>query len=385
MMTPVKPTHDDEMLALIRETCRRFGETLQPHIEEWDRQGIFPRSVWEQAGEAGLLCADVGEEYGGAGASFRASMAIQEELNKLGLSAVAVGLTVHSDIVAQYIVNQGTEAQKQQYLPKMVSGECIGAILMTEPGTGSDLQGVGTTAVEDGDDFIVNGAKTFITNGQHADLGIVVAQTSPQAKGSRGMSLLLVNLHAPGVERGRNLEKIGLHAADTSELFFEDVRVPKSALLGELNRGFGILMDELARERLALSVGAIAASRGALDLTIEYVKERKAFGKPIAEFQNTRFELARMETDYQVNRAFVDECVTLFETGELDATRASMAKLASTEAQGRICDGCLQLFGGYGYMSEYPISRAFVDARVQRIYGGTSEIMKELISRSLLA
>jgi len=373
------------MLSLIRDTCRRFGQSLQPNFEKWEREGIFPRSVWEEAGEAGLLCADVPEEFGGAGASFRASMAIQEELSRLGLASISVGLTVHSDIVAQYIVKQGTDAQKRQYLPRMASGECIGAILMTEPGTGSDLQGVGTTALEDGDDFIVNGAKTFITNGQHADLGVLVAQTSPEAKGSRGMSLLLVDLHAEGVQRGRNLEKIGLHSADTSELFFEDVRVPKSALLGELHRGFAILMEELARERLSLAVGAIAASRGALDLTIDYVKERKAFGKPIAEFQNTRFELARMETDYQVNRAFVDECVTLFEAGKLDAARASMAKLASTEAQGRIVDGCLQLFGGYGYMTEYPISRAFVDARVQRIYGGTSEIMKELISRSILA
>ena len=294
-------------------------------------------------------------------------------------------MAVHSDIVAHYLLNNGTEEQRQRYLPKMVSGECVGAIAMTEPGAGSDLQGIRTTARRDGEHYVINGSKTFITNGQHCDMVIVVARTNMEASGAKGTSLFIVDCDAPGFQRGRNLEKIGLHASDTSELFFEEVRVPASAMLGELDRGFMVLMNELPRERLALAVGAVAAAEGVLAETVGYVKERQAFGAPLAKLQTTRFKLAEVATDLRVNRAFVNECVELFCAGELDPATASMAKLASTEMQGRVADACLQLHGGYGYMREYGVSRAYVDARVQRIYGGTSEIMKELISRSVLA
>jgi alkylation response protein AidB-like acyl-CoA dehydrogenase len=294
-------------------------------------------------------------------------------------------MAVHSDIVAHYILNNGTEEQKQKYLPKMVTGECVGAVAMTEPGAGSDLQGLRTTAKRDGDDYLINGSKTFITNGQHCDMVIVVARTNLEVSGAKGTTLFLVDTSTPGFQRGRNLEKIGLHASDTSELFFEDVRVPASAILGELDRGFAVLMGELQRERLSLAIGAVAAAEGVLAVTVEYVKERKAFGAPIAELQNTRFKMAEIATDIRIHRSFVEECKRLFMAGELDVATVSMAKLSATEMQGRVADVCLQLHGGYGYMREYGVSRAFVDARVQRIYGGTSEIMKELISRSVLA
>jgi acyl-CoA dehydrogenase len=267
----------------------------------------------------------------------------------------------------------------------MVSGECVGALAMTEPGTGSDLQGIRTSAKLDGHDYLINGSKTFITNGQHCDMVIVVARTRLDVSGSKGTTLFMVDTTTPGFERGRNLEKIGLHASDTSELFFDDVRVPASAILGELDRGFAVLMGELQRERLSLAIGAVAAAEGVLAETVEYVKERKAFGAPIAELQNTRFKLAEAATDARVHRSFVEECKQLFMRDELDVSTVSMAKLACTEMQGRVADTCLQLHGGYGYMREYGVSRAYVDARVQRIYGGTSEIMKELISRDVLA
>jgi alkylation response protein AidB-like acyl-CoA dehydrogenase len=312
------------------------------------------------------------------------SMLICEEFIRPGYGSLGGNMSVHSDIVAPYLLNHGTEEQKQHYLPKMVTGECVGAIAMTEPGAGSDLQGVRTTAKKDGDEWVINGSKTFITNGQHCDVVITVARTDPDAPGSRGLSLFLVDTHKPGFSRGRNLEKLGLHAADTSELFFEDVRVPESGLLGELNKGFIILMTELPRERLGLAVGAVAAMEGALEMTADYVNERQAFGAPLSKLQNTRFRVADMQTEYRLNRAFINECIDKFNAGQLDAATASMAKFASTEAQCRVVDGCLQLFGGYGYMKEYPISRAYADARVQRIYGGTSEIMRELIARSVL-
>jgi alkylation response protein AidB-like acyl-CoA dehydrogenase len=294
-------------------------------------------------------------------------------------------MAVHSDIVAHYLLNRGTEEQKQKYLPKMVSGDCVGAVAMTEPGAGSDLQSVQTTARKNGGDYLINGSKTFITNGQHCDMVIVVARTNPDVPGARGISLFLVDTDSAGFQRGRNLEKIGLHASDTSELFFQDVRVPASSILGNLDQGFAVLMGELQRERLVLAIGAVAAAEGVLADTVAYVKERKAFGAPIAALQNTRFKLAEVATDIRVHRAFVEECKTLLLRGELDVATASMAKVACTEMQGRVVDTCLQLYGGYGYMREYGISRAFVDARVQRIYGGTSEIMKELISRSVLS
>jgi acyl-CoA dehydrogenase len=312
------------------------------------------------------------------------SMVITREMSRDGYASLGGGMSVHSDIVAHYIFNNGSEAQKQRYLPKMVSGECVGAVAMTEPGTGSDLQAVRTTAKRDGDDWIINGSKTFITNGQHCDVVITVARTDPDAPGSQGLSLFLVDADKAGFSRGRNLEKIGMHAADTSELFYEDVRVPGDALLGELHKGFIALMNELPRERLVLSVGAVAAMEGALALTVDYVNERQVFGAPLSKLQNTRFKVAEMQTEYRLNNAFINECIDKFNRGELDAATASMAKFASTEAQCKVVDGCLQMFGGYGYMREYPISRAYADARVQRIYGGTSEIMREIIARSVL-
>ena len=375
-----------EELELFRENVRRFvQEEVAPNYLQWEKDGIFPRHLWSKLGEQGLLAVDIPEEYEGAGADFLFSMVIQEEFSKANCAAVGGPMAVHSDIVSHYILNYGTQSQKQTYLPQMVSGDCIGAVAMTEPGTGSDLQGIRTNAKRDGDDYVINGSKTFITNGQHYDLIIVVARTNLDVPGAKGTTLFMVDSDAPGFQRGRNLEKIGLHASDTSELFFEDVRVPASAILGELDCGFAVLMGELQRERLALAIGAVAAAEGILKSTIEYTKERKAFGAPIAQLQNTKFKLAETATDVRLHRSFVEECKQLFMRRELDVATVSMAKLSCTEMQGRVADTCLQLHGGYGYMQEYGVSRAFVDARVQRIYGGTSEIMKELISRSLLA
>ncbi len=370
---------------VLSDMVARFIESeVAPHYEQWERDEIMPREIWHKLGNAGFLCADMPTEYGGPGGSFDMSMLICEEFIRPGYGSLGGNMSVHSDIVAPYILNHGTEEQKQAYLPKMASGECVGAIAMTEPGAGSDLQGVRTMAKKDGDEWVINGSKTFITNGQHADVVITVARTDPDAPGSRGLSLFLVDASNAGFSRGRNLEKLGLHAADTSELFFEDVRVPESALLGELNKGFIYLMTELPRERLGLAVGAVAAMEGALAMTADYVNERQAFGAPLSKLQNTRFRMADMQTEYRLNRAFINECIESFNTGSLDAATASMAKFASTEAQCRVVDGCLQLFGGYGYMREYPISRMYADARVQRIYGGTSEIMRELIARAVL-
>ena len=375
-----------EELQLFRENVKRFVDnSIKPNYYQWEKDEIFPRQLWNQLGEQGLLAVDIPETYGGFGTDFRFSIVIQEEFARANCSAVGGPMAVHSDIVAHYILNKGTEEQKQTYLPKMVTGECVGAVAMTEPGAGSDLQGVRTTAKRDGDEYVINGSKTFITNGQHCDMVIVVARTNLEVSGSKGTTLFMVDSTTPGFERGRNLEKIGLHASDTSELFFEDVRVPASAILGELDRGFAVLMGELQRERLSLAVGAVAAAEGVLAETVEYVKERKAFGAPIAELQNTRFKMAEAATDTRIHRSFVNECVELFMAGSLDVATVSMAKYSTTEMQGRVADTCLQLHGGYGYMREYGVSRAFVDARVQRIYGGTSEIMKELISRSVLA
>lgn len=375
-----------EELELFRGNVRRFVETeIIPNYEAWEKAEMFPRKLWNTLGEQGLLCVDIPDTYGGFGADFLFSMVIQEEFSKANCGAVGGPMAVHSDIVAHYILNCGTEEQKQAYLPRMVTGEVIGAVAMTEPGAGSDLQGIRTTAKRDGDDYVINGSKTFITNGQHCDVVIVVARTNLEVSGSKGTTLFMVDASTPGFQRGRNLEKIGLHASDTSELFFEDVRVPASAILGDVDRGFAVLMGELQRERLALAVCAVGAAEGVLAETIEYVKERKAFGAPISELQNTRFKLAEAATDIRIHRSFVEECKQLFAAGTLDVATVSMAKVSTTEMQGRVADTCLQLHGGYGFMREYGVSRAYVDARVQRIYGGTSEIMKELISRSLLS
>ena len=376
----------NEELELFRDNVQRFIEReIAPHYEQWEKDEIFPRDVWNKLGEQGLLCVDLPEEYGGAGAAFTFSTVILEEFSRANFGALGGPMTVHSDIVAHYLLNHGSGEQKRRYLPGFVSGECVGAVAMTEPGAGSDLQGVRTQARQEGDEWVLNGSKTFITNGQHCDLVVVVARTNMAVSGAKGTSLFLVERDTPGFSRGRNLEKIGLHASDTSELFFEDVRLPGSALLGELDRGFAVLMNELPRERLALAVGALAAAEGVLAETVDYCKQREAFGAPIAALQNTRFKLADLATKVRINRSFVDECTRLYLRGELDAATVSMAKLASTEMQGEVADGCLQLYGGYGFMREYGVSRAFVDARVQRIYGGTSEIMKELISRAVLS
>lgn len=375
---------DSEELGMFREMVVKALEAeVRPHYEQWDEDGIVPRKLWNILGDAGMLCVDVIEENGGCGAPFNYSVVVGAELARMGFGALATNVMVHSDIVAPYLSHLGNDEQKQQWLPKMVSGEAVGAIAMTEPGAGSDLQAMRTSAVADGDDYILNGSKTFITNGQHADMVIVAAKTDPSA-GARGISLFLVDTALEGFSVGRNLDKIGQHCGDTSELFFSDMRIPKSALVGEEGKGFAYLMQELPRERLVIGAIGVAAARGSLDLTVSYVQERELFGQKLSQLQNTRFRIAEMETDYRINKAFVDQCIAEYERDELDAATASMAKYSATEMQCRVADGCLQLFGGYGYTTEYPISRAFTDARVQRIYGGTSEVMKEVIARSLL-
>ena len=366
---------------IFRQSVAKFmDQEIAPHHGQWEKDGVVPRKAWTKAGEAGLLCADMPEEYGGAGADFLMSAIVIEEQARIGASGP--GFSLHSDIVAPYILNHGSEEQKKTWLPKMARGEIVTAIAMTEPGTGSDLQGVKTRAVMDGNHYLLNGQKTFVTNGQNADLVIVVAKTDPE-KGAKGTSLFLVEASAEGYSRGRNLEKIGLKAQDTSELFFEDVHLPPENLLGEEGGGFFALMQELPRERLLIAITAVAACEAALQWTIQYTKERKAFGREIAQFQNTRFKLAEMKAEIASARVFVDRCMALQNEGALDVETAAIAKLTTTELQCRVMDECLQLHGGYGYMWEYPIARAWADARVQRIYGGTSEIMKELIARTL--
>lgn len=375
---------DNEELTLFRDMARRaFEQVIAPHYEAWEQEHIVPRELWNTLGEAGLLCPDMPEAYGGAGTSPIVCLAMIEEMSRMGFGGLASGYGIHSNIVAPYIAHFGTEEQKQQWLPRMVTGEVVGALAMTEPGAGSDVQGIRTNAVRDGDDWILNGSKIFITNGIHADLVVVAAITDP-GKGARGTSLFLVDASLPGFDRGKKIEKIGQHASDTAELFFQDVRLPGNALLGEENKGFIIMMEELPRERLGIAAQAVASAEGALDLTIEYVLERKAFGQTVASFQNTRFTLAEVKTDVALNRALYEKCADQYARGELTADDAAMLKYASTEMQCRAIDECLQLFGGYGYTAEYPISRFYTDARIQRIYGGSSEIMRELVARSML-
>ncbi|MBA3979911.1 MAG: acyl-CoA dehydrogenase [Alcanivorax sp.] len=375
---------DQSEIELFRDNLRKYLEKeILPHYAKWEKEEILPREVWTGLGENGFLCVDVPEEYGGYGASFRLSAIVVEEASRMGFGGLASNISVHSDIVAPYILHLGTEEQKQTWLPKMVTGEAIGAIGMTEPGAGSDLQGMKTRAERDGDHFLINGQKTFITNGQHANVIVLATKTDPNA-GAKGMTLFTVDTSLPGFARGRNLEKMGHHCADTSELFFENVKVGADQILGGEGKGFANLMNELPRERLILAIGAVGACEGMIERTIEYVQERKAFGKSIASFQNTRFSLADMQAQVAVNKAFVAQCTDEYDRGELTAVNASIAKLTTTELQGVVADKCLQLFGGYGYMQEYPISRDYVDARIQRIYGGTSEVMKEIIARDLL-
>jgi len=371
-------------IELFRDTVRKFLEReVTPHYAQWEREGLFPRELWQRFGEQGLLCVDVPEQYGGAGADFTLSTVVVEEIAHAGFGGLASAVSVHSDIVAPYILHLGSEAQKQRWLPGMVTGAVVGAIGMTEPGAGSDLQAMKTRAERDGDGYRINGQKTFITNGYHADLLVLAAKTDPAA-GSKGVTLFTIDTTLPGFQRGRRLEKIGQHASDTAELFFEDLRVGAEQILGGEGRGFANMMNELPRERLILGVGALAAAEGALERTIAYVKERQAFGQPLAQLQNTRFKLAELKAQLEVNRAFIRQCAAKYDRGELTTTDASIAKLSATELQFKVADECLQLHGGYGYMREYQVSRDFVDARVQRIYGGASEIMKELIARAIL-
>lgn len=377
------PNWAGEDVGMLYDMAHRFlSEEIAPRYDEFEKNEMVDRACWEKAGAAGLLCASVPEEYGGSGGSFAHESAIIEAIAHVGVDGFGIGL--HNAIVAPYIVHYGSEEQKKKWLPKMATGELIGAIAMTEPGAGSDLQGIRTRAEKDGDHYRINGSKTFITNGQLANLIIVVAKTDPE-KGAKGTSLLVIETDGTqGFERGRNLDKIGLKANDTSELFFNDVRVPASALLGsEEGQGFVQLMQQLPQERLTIGTTAIAMSERALALTIDYVRERKAFGKAIIDFQNTQFKLAELKTEATVGRVFYNDCVARHIAGGLDAATASMAKYWLSELQGKVVDECLQLFGGYGYMNEYPIARMFRDARVQRIYGGTNEIMKLLIARSL--
>ncbi|MGH1369594.1 MAG: acyl-CoA dehydrogenase family protein [Maritimibacter sp.] len=373
----------DETHSQLRDMVRRFAaEHIAPEFERWERDGIVDRALWSKLGAAGLICPSVPEEYGGIGEDFRMHTVIAEELAYSGFMGPAADVSVHSDVCLGYIASCATPEQKARWLPGMVDGSLVCAIAMTEPGTGSDLQGIRTTARQDGEDWIINGAKTFISNGQHADLVIVVTRTA-EGRGSGNMSLIVVETNREGYRRGRNLDKLGQISADTSEIFFDDVRVPMTNSLGPVGQAMSVLMTELPQERLIIGVTSISAAQKAFDITLEYVRERQAFGKAVADYQVTRHKLADMATELSVGWAFIDQCITRHVKGELTTYDASKAKLWASELQGRVTDACLQLHGGYGFMREYEICRLYADARVQRIYGGTSEIMKELISRNL--
>ena len=366
---------------IFRDTVRRFVDNeIAPFHAEWEKDGKISREAWTKAGKLGLLCASVPEEYGGGGVDRTFSVILMEELARAGASGPGFGL--HSEIVAPYINRYGSPEQKEKYLPKMAKGEIIGAIAMTEPGAGSDLQAVRTTAIKDGNELVINGSKTFITNGAMADVVIVVCKTDPEA-GARGTSLVLVEADTEGFRKGRNLEKIGMKAQDTSELFFNEARVPMTNMLGEEGKGFVYLMQELAWERLQVAVSAVASMEAALEWTIDYAKERMAFGEPIINLQNTQFKLAEAKTEVTVARTFVDKLISLMLEDKLDAETAAMAKWWTSDLQNKVIDECLQLHGGYGYMWEFPIARAWADARVQRIYAGSNEIMKVIIGRGL--
>ncbi|MEU8200096.1 acyl-CoA dehydrogenase family protein [Streptosporangium sp. NPDC049046] len=372
----------EEEHRLFRETVREFlAREVAPHHDQWEKDGIVPREVWKRAGEIGMFGFGVPEEFGGAGITdFRYNAVIVEEVMAIG--ATGLGYSLHNDVMAPYFVDLTNDEQKARWLPGFASGELITAVAMSEPGAGSDLQGIRTTAVRDGDHYVVNGQKTFITNGINSDLVVVVAKTDPDA-GARGISLLVVERGMEGFSRGRNLEKIGMHAQDTAELFFDNVRVPAANLLGpQEGQGFFQLMANLPQERLSIAVMAVAAAETVLRTTIEYCKNRTAFGRSIGGFQNTRFVLAELDTEVDIARLYVDRCILALNAGELTAVDAAKAKWWTTELQTKVIDRCLQLHGGYGYMMEYPVAKAWMDSRVQTIYGGTTEIMKEIIGRS---
>lgn len=366
---------------MFRDSVRLFIEReIAPYHSQWEKDGIVPRDLWLHAGEAGLLCTNISEEFGGLGAGFLYNVVMTEELARAGVTGP--GFVVHSDLVAPYISTFGTEEQKHRWLPRMVRGEAIGALGLTEPGAGSDLKAIRTRAVRQGDGYVINGQKVYISNGQLCDVVVLACKTDPDA-GARGMSFILVESDRPGFVRGRNLEKIGLKAQDTSELFFNDVHVPVSNLLGSEGGAFGMAMHKLAEERLAIAISAITTVETAIGWTVEYTAGRKAFGQRIADFQNTRFKLAELAAQASALRVYVDACITELLEGRLDAVEAAKAKMLCTELQCRAVDECLQFFGGYGCMLEYPIARAYIDARVRRIAGGSSEIMREIIGRDL--
>ena len=380
----IKRTAFDSEHDMFRDSFRKFlKEEAVPFHEQWEKDGQVSHEFWKKAGAQGYLCPTVPEAYGGSEADFRYNAVVSEEVANFGLTGI--GFNLHSDIAVPYLMAYGTEEQKQKYLPGCVSGDIVTAIAMTEPGTGSDLQNVKTNAVlsDDGEHYILNGSKTFITNGQLADLVIVVAKTNPDG-GSRSSSLLLVETGMEGFVKGQNLHKIGMKAQDTSELFFQDVKVPKANLLGEEGMGFIYLMQELPQERLSVSLAAVSCAESILAQTVEYVKDRKAFGKTIASFQNTQFKLAEMSSTVTMARVFIDKCLELHLDKELDSVTAAKLKLLSTDIQCDVVDECLQLHGGYGYMWEYPVARAYADSRVQKIYAGTNEIMKLIIGRDLI-
>ncbi|MFZ1399599.1 MAG: acyl-CoA dehydrogenase family protein [Candidatus Promineifilaceae bacterium] len=378
----MKRTIFDDEHNMFRDAVRRFVQNeIAPYHEQWEHDGIVPRHVWLKAGELGFLCMDAPEAFGGLEIDdYRYNAVVVEELTRAGASGVGFGL--HNDVNMPYFLKYTTDEQKARWLPGMISGELITAIAMTEPGAGSDLKGVRTTAVRHGDHYLVNGQKTFITNGINSDLVITVVKTDPD-KGHGGISLLVVERGMAGFERGRNLEKIGLKAQDTAELFFNNVKVPVENLLGEEGKGFYYLMNSLPQERLSVAVIAVSACEAALEMTINYCQERTAFGQPIGKFQNSRFKLAEMKTEIEIARVFVDRCIMELNAGNLTAEEAAMAKWWTTDLQVRVMDQCLQLHGGYGYMLEYPIAKFYLDARVQPIYAGTNEVMKEIIGRSL--
>lgn len=381
-MLPPRSVYNEEH-ELFRDAVRRFIKAeIEPHFARWEEAGIVDRSYWDAGGRAGLLCPQFPEQYGGAGGNFKHNCIVVEEIGYAGYAGPMTDFSVHSDVAAGYLLNIGNEEQKRKWLPRLASGQTVSAIAMTEPGTGSDLQGVRTKAVRHGDKYRISGAKTFISNGQHCDLVIVVARTS-DAPGAKGISLILVETDRPGFRRGRNLHKLGHLSADTSEMFFDEVEVPVGNLLGDEGTGFASLMQELPQERLIIAVQSMSAAQRAFDITCDYVRTRKAFGQPVADFQNTRYKLADLKADLLVGWAFVDQCLERHVQKQLSALDASTAKLWCTEMHGRVVDVCLQFHGGYGFMREYEICRLYADARVQRIYGGTSEIMRELISRSL--
>lgn len=379
----IRRTIFNEEHEIFRDAVRRFIEVeITPYHDQWDKDGVVPRELWLKAGEAGLLCSNVEEEYGGPGADFLFNVVLHEELAKA--LATGPGFAVHSDMAAVYITRFGNEQQKKNWLPRMVSGEVIAAIGLSEPDAGSDLKAIKTRAVRDGEHYVINGQKTWISNGQLADIVILACKTDPAA-GARGMSFIIVETSREGFARGQNIEKIGLKAQDTSELFFQDVRVPAENLIGNENEGFRIAIANLAHERITIACSAITMAEAAIKWTVDYTRERKAFGTVVADFQNTRFVLAQLEAEISALRVFIDRCLELANVNELNAVDAAKAKMLSTELLGRTADQCLQLHGGYGYTLEYPIGRLFIDSRVRRIAGGSTEIMKEIISRDIFS